>query len=37
MDSFFKGKISSMQQKLATAANKYIPKEGIKNVANAIK
>jgi hypothetical protein len=37
MDSFFNGRIKQMKQKLASAADKYIPKEGIKNVANVIK
>jgi hypothetical protein len=37
MDSFFGGKLKSMKDKVASAAGKYIPKEGIKGVANAIK
>jgi hypothetical protein len=37
MDSLFNGRLKQMQQKVAAAANKYIPKEGIKNVANVIK
>lgn len=37
MDSLFNGRLKSMQQKVAAAANKYMPKEGIKGVAAAIK